>query len=153
MICPKCQTENPEGAKFCRKCGERLIEKELPEITPEQPITPSVKPKTGTNLPENIAGALCYVLGFITGIIFLLLEKENRFVRFHAMQSIITFGGLFVLSFVLGFFPFFGWMIRLTLTPLVNLLGFILWIVLMVKAYQGEMYKLPYIGDLAEKQI
>lgn len=105
--------------------------------------------KSTMSMEPNIAGALCYLVGFITGIIFLLLEKENRFVRFHAMQSIVTYGFFFVLGFVLSFIPIIGWLISLLLAPL----GFIMWILLMYKAYQGEMFKLPVVGDFAEQQI
>lgn len=101
------------------------------------------------NLEENLAGALCYVLGWVTGIIFLVLEKENRFVRFHAMQSLVTFLALFAISIIVGMIPFIGWIISILLTPV----GVILWLILMYKAYQGEMYKLPVIGDFAEKQL
>lgn len=98
---------------------------------------------------QNLMGALTYLLGFITGIVFLLVEKDNKFVRFHAMQSTITFGGLFILNVVLGFIPVLG-----VLTGMViSLVGLILWLVLMIKAYQGEMYKLPYVGDIAEEQL
>ncbi len=107
------------------------------------------KSKTSLGLDENVAGLLSYLVGFITGILFFVLEKDNSFVRFHAMQSIITFGGIFVISLVLGFIPVIGWILALLL-PFVAL---ILWILLMVKAYQGERYKLPVIGDIAEKQI
>ena len=105
--------------------------------------------KTSTGMEQNIAGLLCYLAGWITGLIFFLIEKENKFVRFHAMQSIITFGGLTVLFMVLGFIPILGWM----LIPIIALLQLVLWILLMVKAYQGERFKLPVIGDLAEKNI
>lgn len=100
--------------------------------------------KTGTGLPRNTAAALSYVLGWLTGIIFLLIEREDKFVRFHAMQSIVTFGLLTVLSFV----PVIGWL----LSPLLMIVGFILWLVLIFKAYQGEEFKLPWVGDFAKKQ-
>ena len=107
--------------------------------------------KTSMNMEENVAGALCYVLGWVTGLIFYLIEKENKFVRFHAMQSIIVFRPisilLLVFSFLLWFVPF-GWII----SSLIGLLMFVLWIVLMIKAYQGEKFKLPIVGDIAEKQ-
>ena len=105
--------------------------------------------KTSTGMDQNIAGLLCYLAGWITGLIFFLIEKENKFVRFHAMQSIITFGSLTVLFMVLGFIPILGWM----LVPVVALVQLVLWILLMVKAYQGEQFKLPIIGDLAEKNV
>jgi uncharacterized membrane protein len=103
--------------------------------------------KTSTGLTENVAGLLCYVLGWISGLVFFLIEKENKFVRFHALQSIIVFGVLFVAGFIIGWIPIIGWIIKW----LICVLAFILWIVLMVKAYQGEKYKLPWAGNLAEK--
>ncbi len=106
-------------------------------------------PKSSTGLDENLAGLLCYIAGFITGIIFLILEKNSQKVRFHAMQSIFVFGGLLILNFVLGWIP----VINLIAAFLMPILSLVLWIVLMVKAYQGQMYKLPYIGDMAEKQL
>ncbi len=105
--------------------------------------------KSSTGLEANVAGLLCYLLGWITGIIFLLLEKESKFVRFHALQSVITFGGLGVLSLFLGWIPFFGWL----LAAVIGILSFILWIILMVKAYQGETFKLPIAGDIAKSQL
>jgi len=107
------------------------------------------KNKTALGIDENIEGLLCYILGFITGILFLVLEKENRFVRFHAMQSIATFLPLFVISMVLGFIPIIGWVI----SPLIGLVGLTLWLLLMYKAFKGEKYKLPIAGDFAEQQI
>ena len=98
---------------------------------------------------ENLMAAASYLLGFLTGIIFLLIEKQSKFVRFHAMQSTILFGGIFVANFALGFIPILGWIVGLVLT----FAAFILWIVLMWKSFQGEMYKVPYVGDLAEKQL
>lgn len=105
--------------------------------------------KTSTGLDQNIAGFLCYLAGFVTGIVFIILEKENQFVRFHAMQSIIVFAFIFILGFVLGAIPLVGWILSLLLSPI----SLILWIYLMWKAFQNEWVKLPVIGDLAEKQI
>lgn len=105
--------------------------------------------KTSSGMTQNLAGLLCYLAGWITGLIFFLIEKENRFVRFHAMQSLITFGGLGVLLFILSFVPILGWLVMMGL----YVVGFVLWVVLMIKAYQGEMFKLPLIGDIAEKNI
>lgn len=101
--------------------------------------------KTSTGLDENVAGLLCYVLGWISGTIFILIETENKFVRYHAMQSIIVFGILTVAGIILGFVPYIYW--------LVPAVSFILWVVLMVKAYQGEKYKLPWAGNLAERLV
>lgn len=98
---------------------------------------------------ENLMAAASYLLGFITGIIFLLIEKQSAFVRFHAMQSTILFGGVFIANIALGFIPFLGWLVGLLLT----FAAFILWIVCMWKAFQGEMYKVPYVGEMAERQL
>ena len=105
--------------------------------------------KTSTGLEENVAGLLCYVLGWISGIVLLLIEPENKFVRFHAIQSIIVFGTLSIAGSILTWIPFIGTVIGW----LTSVVGFILWIVLMVKAYQGTKYKAPWAGNLAEKWV
>ncbi len=103
--------------------------------------------KTSLGMEANVAALLSYLAGFITGIIFYVLEKENKFVRFHAMQSILVFGSLFILSVLLGMMPFIGW----ALMNLIWVLEVILWVLLMLKAYKGEYFKLPITGDIAEK--
>jgi len=111
--------------------------------------------KTSLGLDENVESLLCYLFWWITGIIFFVLEKDSKAVKFHAMQSIITFGAVTVVSIVcsvLGFIPYLGLIFRIV-GGLVWLLGVIVWIVLMIKAYKGEQYKLPFFGDIAEKQI
>ena len=111
--------------------------------------------KTSTGLDENIAGLLCYVLGWISGIVLLLLERENKFVRFHAVQSIVTFGGITIITIalsILGFIPFLGVVFDIA-NWIIGVLAFVLWIVLMVKAYQGTKYKLPWSGNLADKWV
>jgi uncharacterized membrane protein len=102
--------------------------------------------KTSTGMQPNVAALLSYLIFFITGIIFYVIEKENKFVRFHAMQSIVVFGALFVLSWILGIT-----MIGIFLIPIVSVISLVLWILLMIKAYQGELFKLPVAGDIAEK--
>jgi uncharacterized membrane protein len=104
--------------------------------------------KTSTGIQQNLAGLLCYVLGWITGIIFLVLEKDNKFIRFHAVQSIVVFGAITVVDIVLSLIPVIGWIIAW----LLGVLAFILWIVLMLKAYHGQMYKLPIAGNIAEQR-
>lgn len=114
-------------------------------------------------LDENIAGALTYLLGFITGIIFLLIEEENDYVRFHAAQSTILFGGIFVISIALGillpmftFIPGLGWVIALLVGLLylvVSLVVFILWLFMMYKAYSGDRLSLPLVGKMAENYV
>lgn len=94
----------------------------------------------------NIVGVLCYLGGILSAVLLIVLVKDNKFVRFHAMQSIITFVALFILGVILSI----SWVL-LMLTPLLWLLGLAIFIFLMYKAYQGEKYKLPVIGDMAEK--
>lgn len=113
---------------------------------------------TSTGLNENVEGALAYLLGFITGIVFLIVEKESKFVRFHAMQSTITFAGFWIIGMILSYalipvmgfgFLFFGGLLMM----LISIVAFITWIVCMYKAYKGEWFKLPVVGDIAEQQI
>jgi len=99
----------------------------------------------GTGLKKETAGALSYVLGPITGVIFLVIEKDP-FVKFHAMQSIVVFVGLFILQWVLGLT-----LILLPLVPIVGILSFILWLVLIYKAWQGEEWEVPFFGKFARK--
>jgi uncharacterized membrane protein len=105
------------------------------------------KKRSSTGLDENVAGFLCYLFGFVTGIVFLVVEKESRFVKFHAMQSTITFLGLFVISFVISWIP----IINLLVYP-IWILSLILWLILMVKALRGERYSLPIVGKMAEEK-
>ncbi len=109
--------------------------------------------KTSLGLEENIAGALCYILGWITGLVFFLLEKENRFVRFHAMQSIATFLPLTLIVWIIQVLFLWVPVISWAIMSLIWILTLILWVVLMIKAYQGVLFKLPIVGDFAEKQI
>ncbi len=140
-FCSTCGAQIPEGATICPACSARPIA--------------TVPASTGSGLADNVAGMLAYVT-IIPAIIFLVLEPYNRsrFVRFHAWQCIffniawwILWFGLHIVAHVpfLGFFTILMW-------PLVGLGGFIVWLILLLKANKGEMYKLPVIGDLAEKQ-
>jgi len=102
--------------------------------------------RTSTGLDANVAAALSYLVGFVTGIIFLLWEKENRFVRFHAMQSTLLFAGIVAIDILLQIVPILGaLMVIFVIIPL----SAILWLLLMFKAYQGEEYKLPLVGQMA----
>jgi uncharacterized membrane protein len=122
--------------------------------TPPPPTTPaSTPPAGGTGLQQNVAGLLCYVLGWVTGIVFLILESKNSFVRFHAIQSIVFFGAVTIVDIILwglAFIPFIG-VLFVVLYWLIGVFGFIMWILLMVRAYQGKMWKLPIAGNIAEK--
>lgn len=160
MFCSKCGAKNAERAKFCSKCGAKLG---APAKTSEAAAEPEAESSTG--LSDNVAGLLCYVLGWVTGIIFLVWEKKSTFVKFHAWQSIITFGVLFVAWLILSrmlidiglsnlFFPNWG-LIRAgtALGWIIGMLMLALWIVLIITAYQGKMWKVPLAGNWAEKQI
>lgn len=115
-------------------------------------------------LEPNVAGALSYLLGFVTGLVFFLVEEEDEFVRFHAAQSIVVFGGLFVLSIVLQVFTgfigattgFFLGLFALVFSLVwlaVALATLGLWIFLMVKAYQGETPRIPVAADIADDLV
>lgn len=103
--------------------------------------------KTSTGMAPNLAAALSYLVGIITGIVFYVLEKENKFVRFHAMQSILFCGTWIVVNVILWLIPILGWIFA----TLFNIAGVILWLIIMFKAYSGEQFKLPVLGDIAEK--
>lgn len=109
--------------------------------------------KSSTGLEENVAGLLSYVLGWITGLIFFLIEKDSKFVRFHAMQSIVVFGAIAVVQIILSILamiPFIGFIFNI-ISWLVWVLAVVLWIILMVNAYQGKKMKMPWAGDIAQK--
>ncbi len=122
-------------------------EGEKPKVEPV--VASKVENKTSVGLEPNVASLLCDLFGWITGIVFIILEKENKLVRFHALQSIIVFGALTLISTPVGWIPVVGGY----LGAAIGILAFVLWIVLMVKAYQGEKYKILWAGDFAEKQV
>ena len=105
---------------------------------------------------RNLVAALSYLLGFVTGIVILLVEKEDRFIRFHAMQSTVLFGGLFVVNIlvdiIFGELPLLSLLATL-INTLILIVGVVVWLVSIVKAYQGEMFKWPIAGDFAEKRV
>jgi uncharacterized membrane protein len=104
---------------------------------------------TTSNLDPKLAATLAYVLGPVSGVVFLAVEKTNDFVRFHAMQSVVTFLSAAVVDMLLRNLPLFRWMgSRPFLLAVV-----ILWIFLMIKAFSGERYKVPYLGDVAERLL
>jgi uncharacterized membrane protein len=144
MFCSKCGAENPEGAKFCSKCGAGLGVAATPTEGAAKPETES-----STGLSANVAGLLCYVALWITGIVFVVLEKKSIFVKFHAWQSIMTFGVLTVAYLIFSRIPFIGWILSI----LIYILMAILWIILIIQAGTGKMWKVPWAGDWAEKQI
>jgi uncharacterized membrane protein len=106
--------------------------------------------KTSLGLDANLAAALSYLLGFVSGIIVLVLEKENRFVRFHALQSVLAFGGITLLWVLLNAVPILGFLLGV----LVIIPGSaVIWLVMMFKAYQGDEFKLPLVGPIAAERI
>jgi uncharacterized membrane protein len=155
MFCSKCGAENPEGAKFCSKCGAELGAAAKPSEAEAKP-----EAESSTGLSANVTGLLCYVAGWITGIVFVVLEKKSTFVKFHAWQSIMTFGVLSVVQIILSIIGTIAWTsFSLGLWRAAHVLGVIvwlitagLWIALMLLAYQGKMWKVPLAGNWAEKQ-
>jgi uncharacterized membrane protein len=132
-----------------------------PQYPPQQqpPYQPQPGPSGGgtVNMDPKLEGLLCYLGLWVTGLIFLLIEKQNMEVRFHAWQSIGLFGGLTILGIILGvaegvFGGGIGALIGIVYL-LIRLAGFILWIVLMVQTYQGKKFVLPIVGPFAEQQV
>ncbi len=145
--CPTCGTQMADGT-VCPKCAGTSTGTSAPAGA--APLT-----TTGGGLADNVAGALAYFT-IIPAIVFLVLEPFNkkRFIRFHAFQCLffaVAWTVLWIGLSIIGHIPFLGWATVL-LWPLVGLAGFIVWLILVMKAYQGQTWKLPVIGDLAEKQ-
>ena len=142
MFCSKCGAENPEGTNFCSKCGTGLG-------VAAKPTEDGAKPEaeSSTGMSANIAGLLCYLFTWITGIVFVVIEKKSTFVKFHAWQSIMTFGVLTVALLILTWIPFIGWILSI----LIWILMVVLWIILLIQAGTGKMWKVPGAGDWAEK--
>lgn len=159
--CTKCGAAIADNASFCGSCG--AAQGAAPSAAP----VPATAAPSGSAAPaaaaqsqmaENVAGFLSYILGWITGLIFYFVDKRP-YVRFHAAQSIVVFGGLHIIYLVLGMFLGFslfaggwtGFSFGWALYGLLDLLAFVLWILLMIKAYQGERFRVPIAADLAEK--
>ncbi len=141
-FCATCGTQIADGAT-CPKCAGGAVQ------------GASAVAPAAAGLTDNVAGALAYVT-IIPAIVFLVLEPFNkkRFVRFHAFQCLFFTAAWIVLDIALAFLghiPFLGWATVL-LWPLIGLVGFVIWLILILKAYQGQMFKLPVIGDIAEQQ-
>ena len=149
--CGKCGSAIDDGVSFCPQCGAAVG---LPAAAQYTPYAPP--PIAASGMQENVAGMLCYLLGWLTGIIFLLIDKRP-FVRFHAAQSIVVFGALHIIQIVLSFVlvggafygsGFFG--LHFLIISLINLVTVIAWIVLMVMAYQGKRYEVPVAAGIAK---
>ena len=137
-FCSGCGAQIAEGSSMCLACSAKA----------------GAQSSTG-GMTDNVAGMLAYVT-IIPAIIFLVLEpyNKNRFVRFHAFQSIffcVAWTVLWIALSFIGAIPVLGWA-TLLIWPLLGLGGLVLWIILLLKANQGQMFKLPVIGDMAEKQ-
>lgn len=163
-FCTGCGAQVAEGTGFCPKCG-RPMSVAPPAGHPQPAAQPALGSQNqaasgGTGLDENIASALCYLVGWVTGIIFLIVDKRPT-VRFHAAQSIVVFGGLSIIYYIiLSMFAMsiavgtFGvWSFGLTIFWLVRLVFFVLWILLMVKAYQRQMFRVPIAANLADTLV
>ncbi len=155
--CKKCGTETSGDAAFCGSCGAPISS--TAQNAPP-PVPPQSQQASGSMTP-NVAATLSYVLGFITGIIFLVLDpyKNDRFVRFHAFQSILFSAALIVFWIlwsgivwtILGG-VLFMWAILNMISMLVSLAAFVVWILLMYKAYNNDRFMIPFIGDIADRQ-
>jgi uncharacterized membrane protein len=144
VFCKACGTELG-GAAFCPKCGASQTASAVPMAT-----APAA---SSEGLAENVAGLLCYAVGWLTGIIFLLIDKRP-FVKFHAAQSIVVFGALMVLrigfGIVMGIGGFVGFGLWAVVSMVLGLLTVILWILLMIKAYQHELFRVPIAAPIAD---
>lgn len=151
-VCSSCGAELLENAAFCPKCGKATaVQGTIGGAAAAPSTSASATPTTataGTGLQDNIAGLLAYLV--IPAVIFLVVEpyNRNRFVRFHSFQAIALWVVCVVLNIVIGMFP----IINIFLLPLLGLAELILGIVCMIKAYQNQYFKLPVIGEFAEKQ-
>jgi len=113
-------------------------------------MSPAHTERTSTGFSANVAASASYFLGFVTGIVFLLTERDNRFVRFHAMQSTLVFLGIVAIDVLLQLVPFIG---ALVVIFIVLPASAVLWLVLMFKAYQGEEFSLPVVGRMAAERV
>jgi len=155
--CTKCGAVVADNAGFCAACGAPNVAAAGASTAPSAAPASSPGAAAQTPMAENVAGTLCYALGWVTGLIFYFTDKRP-YVRFHAAQSIVVFGGLHILWFVLGMFLGAGmWMggwgeftFSLMLFRLLDLAAFILWILLMIKAHKGERFRVPVAADIAE---
>jgi uncharacterized membrane protein len=161
MSCVKCGVENADTSKSCRKCGTPTRHTDKPaRATAEPQSSPAATQEANAffqavaALKPNIAGLLCYVMGWISGEAFLLSKKDNKFVCFHAWQSIITFAVLSVVIAILNSLTIYGsifFVLMVVLYWIIIAFTGALWIFLMFKAYQRQSYKLPLIGEITQR--
>ncbi len=154
--------EKREDERFCSECGEPVKRAAVVCVHCGVPLRPTVagqQVRSGMGLEPNVAASLSYLLTWLTGIIFLLIERDDEYVRFHARQaiafgvaSVITWVVLFIFFSVIEFIPFVGDIVSTLVGGAFLIAWLVLWILLMVKAYQGERFKLPFLGEIAEGQ-
>lgn len=161
-FCATCGAQ-VEG-RFCGKCGSTVSAGATPAgSVPPGPAVPGPGPQpmaASAPMEENVASALCYAVGFITGIVFLVLApyNQNRTVRFHAFQSIFLCVAAFAIRIALGiilstlFFAGGGFTMVFGISSLVSLAFFCLWLYVIISVYQGKNVVLPIIGPIAQKQ-
>jgi uncharacterized membrane protein len=146
-FCPNCGSQ-ASGA-YCPNCGTPIGS----SAGSASSYASSAGPTAGRagGLSQNAASALCYALGFITGIIFLVLApyNQNRTIKFHAWQSIFFNLVFLILHIIL---PVVGHFAGFALLSVIDLAGFVLWLYLLFSVYNGKQVRLPVIGDLAAKQ-
>ena len=157
-FCSKCGSTVTEGAVFCSVCGSPAS---APGGQAAPPVPPAPAGAAGTGMSSNVAAALCYLLWFITGIIFLVVEpyRRDKNVRFHAFQS-IAFGIVaLILQIVWNMIISIGFLSFGFLFAIVGLVGLVIWLAiigfwvfLMYKAYNNETYMIPILGEWASKQ-
>lgn len=151
-FCPNCGSQVTAGG-FCQNCGTPVAGGTAPAGAGAA-YAPPATPVSASGLTENVASALCYLFGLVTGIIFLLLApyNQNKTVRFHAFQSIFMHVAIIVLWILYTVTSFMTHGIGFLLFPLFSLLVIALWLYMMFSAYNNKKVKLPIVGDLAEKQ-
>lgn len=164
-FCSSCGTD-VSGVKFCSKCGQPV--EDAPAATPGPAEEAPASPEAGSAPPQaapaptapaandNVLGAVAY-LTIVPAIVFLLIEpyNKNRFVRFHSLQCLLLAGAIIVLNtanIVIGFVPVLGFVTFLT-TPLVFLAMVAAWLIAVIKAFNGEEFRLPIIGDMAARNV
>ena len=153
--CIKCGAAIADNAAFCGNCGSPQSVG-APAGAPGTASTPVVAAQS--QMSENLAATLSYVLGWLTGLVFYLIDKRP-YVRFHAAQSIVVFGTLHIITFIIGAFfglslmtgGYAGFSLGLALYRILDVVALVLWVLLMIKAYQGERFRVPFAADLAEK--
>ena len=162
-FCAKCGAQLNAGSGFCGACGAAVSGQSVTTTTGAA-AAPASSPSgaASSGMTNNVAGCLCYLVGWVTGLIFLLIEpyKNDKFVRFHAFQSIFlnvaviaVWIGAMILSGILGLITHgLGFFIMGPLMMLVWLAVVVAVVVCMIKAYGNQQFKLPIIGDLAAKQ-